>query len=61
MKRSPFGASTMLQGSVSEPCAGLPAMPGLPIVIRIRPSRSNFTAVCPAAGAFGYLAFSRGL
>jgi len=46
MKRSPLGATTMLHGSVSA-SGGLPAMPGVPIVMRTLPSGSNLTTCGP--------------
>ena len=57
MKRSPLGATTMLHGSVSA-SGGLPATPGVPIVMRTLPSGSNFTTVWPAGLASGYFSFS---
>jgi hypothetical protein len=58
MKSSPFGATTMLHGSVSAPSCGWPATPGLPIVMRTFPSWSNFTTVWPAGFAFGFFCLS---
>jgi len=44
MKISPFGATTMLVGSVSA-SGGLPATPGLPMVSNTLPSGLNLTTV----------------
>jgi hypothetical protein len=57
-ERSPLAATTMLQGSVSAPSCGLPATPGLPIVISTLPFGSNLTTVWPAGPALGFLACS---
>ena len=48
MKRSPFGATTMLFGSVSA-SGGSPATPGLPIVSSTLPSGLNLVTVWPRA------------
>src|SRR6185436_2818138 len=58
MKRSPFGATTMLHGSVSAPSCGWPATPGFPIVISTFPSWSNLTTVWPAGLASGNFVLS---